>query len=110
MAKTTNSNRSKSLSPLAKEIKESLEEYAALKRGKRTGAVTYNFKPRIPKNVDVKGIRHKLGMTQEQFASFGFSLSAIRHWESHRRTPEGPARILLMVIDRDPRTVLDTLR
>ena len=63
----------------------------------------------MPEDVDVKSIRGKLGMTQEQFTSFGFSLSAIRRWESNRRTPEGPARVLLMVIARNPGVVLETL-
>jgi len=48
-------------------------------------------------------------MTQEQFTSFGFSLSAIRHWEANRRMPEGSARLLLKIIDRNPNMVLETL-
>lgn len=65
--------------------------------------------PKIAEDVDVKSIRSKLGMTQQEFTSFGFSLSAIRHWEAHRRMPEGPARVLLMVIARNPSVVLETL-
>ena len=98
----------KSLGPLARDIVESLEEYAAYKRGEKTGVKLYTF-AKVPEDVDVKAIRQKLGMTQQQFTSFGFSLSAIRHWESRRRMPEGPARVLLMVIARDPGIVLETL-
>lgn len=98
----------KNLSPLARDIIEGLEEYAAYKRGEKTGVKVYTF-PKVPDSVDVKSIRGKLGMTQEQFTSFGFSLSAIRHWEAHRRTPEGSARILLKIIDQNPKVVLDTL-
>ena len=98
----------KSLGPLARDIVESLEEYAAHKRGKKTGVKLYTF-AKVPEDVDVKAIRQKLGMTQQQFTSFGFSLSAIRHWEARRRMPEGPARVLLMVIARDPGVVLETL-
>ena len=98
------------LSPLARDIVESLEEYAAFRRGEKTGAKVVRVSPtNVPEDVDVKSIRSKLGMTQEQFASFGFSLSAIRHWEAHRRIPEGPARVLLMVIARNPSVVLETL-
>ncbi|MEK6745420.1 MAG: transcriptional regulator [Pseudomonadota bacterium] len=96
----------KKLSPLARDILEGLEEYASYKRGEKSGIKTYVF-PKVPESVDVKSIRVKLGMTQEQFTSFGFSLSAIRHWEAHRRTPEGSARVLLNVIDRNPKIVLD---
>ncbi|MEQ1705468.1 MAG: hypothetical protein ABL867_05790 [Rickettsiales bacterium] len=98
----------KKLSPLARDILEGLGEYAAYKRGEKTGIKVYTF-PKIPKNVDVKAIRVKLGMTQEQFTSFGFSLSAIRHWEANRRTPEGSARTLLSVIERNPNIVLEIL-
>ncbi|MDX2095492.1 MAG: transcriptional regulator [Alphaproteobacteria bacterium] len=99
----------KALSPVACDIVESLGEYAAYKRGKKTGIKTICVSRKVPENVDVKMIRGKLGMTQEQFTSFGFSLSAIRHWEARRRMPEGPARVLLMIIERNPGFVLETL-
>lgn len=99
----------KGLSAVARDIVDSLEEFAAHKRGEKTGAKIYRVSPHVPEDVDVKAIRGKLGMTQEQFTSFGFSLSAIRHWEANRRMPEGPARVLLMVIDRNPSVVLETL-
>jgi DNA-binding transcriptional regulator YiaG len=83
-----------------------LSVYAKKKR--QAGAKLYTF-PTISEDVDVKSIRSKLGVTQEQFTSFGFSLSAIRHWEAHRRMPEGPARILLMVIAHNPSVLLETL-
>jgi len=112
MATKTALNKSikpkKKLSRLAQDILESLEEYAAYKRGEKTGIKVYTF-PKVPDSVDVKAIRGKLGMTQEQFTSFGFSLSAIRHWEAHRRTPEGSARVLLSVIARNPSVVLETI-
>lgn len=98
----------KGLSPLALEIAESLQEYSAYKRGKKKSVKVYT-RPKIPEDVNVKSIRNKLGMTQEQFTSFGFSLSAIRHWESDRRTPEGAARVLLMVIERNPSLVLEAI-
>ncbi len=98
----------KVLSPLARDIVDGLEEYAAYKRGKKTGIKVYTA-PKVPEDVDVKTIRAKLGMTQKQFTTFGFSLSAIRHWEAHRRMPEGSARVLLMVIERNPSIVLETL-
>ena len=99
----------KGLSAVARDIMQSLAEYAAYKRGGQTDVKVVRVTPRVPEDVDVKAIRGKLGMTQEQFTAFGFSLSAIRHWEAHRRMPEGPARVLLMVIDRNPSVVLETL-
>ncbi len=100
---------SKRLSPLARDIIASLEEYAAHNRGEKTGIEVRSVYRKVPEKVDVKSIRRKLGMTQEQFTAFGFSLSAIRHWEAHRRVPEGPARVLLKVIEHNPGIVLETL-
>jgi putative transcriptional regulator len=58
---------------------------------------------RVPDYVDVKAIRQRLGLTQEEFASwYGFGVSAIRNWEQGRRRPEKTARILLTIIDREP--------
>jgi putative transcriptional regulator len=68
------------------------------------------FKAHVPRDVDVKAIRNRLGMTQARFSdTFGFSLDAIKHWEGGRRTPEAPARALLTVIARNPAAVLNAL-
>ena len=65
----------------------------------------------IPPEIDVRAIRGRLGMTQQQFAvSFGFSVNTVRHWEQGRRVPEGPARAYLLVIDREPEAVQKALR
>lgn len=63
-----------------------------------------------PKPVDVKALRTKVGMTQEQFAArFGFSTATLRHWERGDRAPHGPALVLLNVIDHNPRAVIEAL-
>ena len=50
---------------------------------------TEAFKAHVPGEVDVKAIRKRLGLTQARFsAAFGFSLDAVKNWESHRRQPE----------------------
>jgi putative transcriptional regulator len=60
----------------------------------------------VPETVDVQAIRKRLGLTQAAFAQrYGFALSSIRNWEQGRRQPEGPARILLLVIDKEPEAV-----
>jgi putative transcriptional regulator len=61
--------------------------------------------------VDVKKVRTKLKMSQTQFAvKFGFTLDSIQNWEQGHRQPEGPARTLLTVIDKNPKAVQDALR
>ena len=59
---------------------------------------------------DVRVIRHHLGLTQEKFALLlGISLATLRNWEQGRRKPEGPARILLCIVAKHPKTVLDAV-
>jgi putative transcriptional regulator len=61
---------------------------------------------RVPTTIDVKAIRQRLGLTQAGFAQqYGFALSSIQNWEQGRRQPEGPARVLLLVIDKEPEAV-----
>jgi putative transcriptional regulator len=60
-----------------------------------------------PEPIDVKAIREKTGMTQQRFcATFGISLGTLRHWEQGLRSPRGPARVLLKVVDKDPKAVI----
>jgi DNA-binding transcriptional regulator YiaG len=60
---------------------------------------------------DVRRIREGLGLSQESFADrFHLSLRTVQEWEQQRRVPEGPARLLLKVIERDPGAVERALR
>ena len=57
--------------------------------------------------VDVRQLRAKIGLTQEQFsAKFGISLPTLRHWERGDRKPQGAALVLLNVIAKEPKAVL----
>jgi putative transcriptional regulator len=59
--------------------------------------------PYVP---DVRALRRKLGLSQAQFASkFGFSLRTLQEWEQGHALPDRPARILLRVIEKAPKTV-----
>lgn len=62
------------------------------------------------KNIDVRALRQKLGMTQKQFTIFGVSESSIRAWEAGKATPRAYTQTLLMVIDAHPQMVLDAVR
>ena len=37
----------------------------------------------------------------------GISLATLRNWEQGRRVPEGPARVLLNVVDKHPEVLRD---
>ena len=48
---------------------------------------------------NVRAVREKTGMSQQKFcAAFGISIGTLRHWEQGLRTPIGPARVLLKVV------------
>jgi putative transcriptional regulator len=69
------------------------------------------YQVHIPAEIDVRAIRGRLGLTQQEFAvRFGFSVNTLRHWEQGRRVPEGPTRAYLLVIDREPEAVQKALR
>jgi putative transcriptional regulator len=54
----------------------------------------------------VKAVRGRLGLSQPDFARrFGLSIGTVRDWEQGRRMPEGAARVLLRVIEREPDAV-----
>jgi putative transcriptional regulator len=59
---------------------------------------------------DVKSIREKYGLSQVKFAKLlGISPATLRNWEQGRRKPEGAARILLLIADKHPEAVLETV-
>ena len=89
-------------------IRRGLEEALAYAEG---AADAGRYGIHVPTDIDVKAIRTKLNMTQEEFAGrFGFSINTLRHWEQGRRVPEGPTRAYLLVIERNPKAVQRALR
>jgi putative transcriptional regulator len=60
----------------------------------------------IPASVDVKGLRARLGLTQEAFATkYGFTLGRLRDWEQGRTAPLASDRVLLTVLNKAPEAV-----
>jgi len=93
---------------VAKSIRHGLEDALAYARGE---ADESKYRVHVPQRIDVRAIRTKLGMTQEEFAGqFGFSVNTLRHWEQGKRQPEGPIRAYLLVIERAPKAVQKALR
>ena len=96
------------MSELGARIVEGLEDALEFAQGETEGRVAHQV--HVPEQVDVKDIRTKLSMTQKEFAErFGFTVFSVRNWEQGRRQPEGPARILLTIIDREPQAALRAL-
>ena len=86
-------------------IKQGLNEAIGHAKGKQAGVKVWR-----PAAVDVAAVRGRLGLTQAQFAArFGISVATLRHRERGDRSPQGPALVLLNLIDRDPKGVLRAL-
>jgi putative transcriptional regulator len=96
------------MSTAGKSILAGLQDALAYAQGDTTRGQAHTVQ--VPATVDVKAIRKRLGLTQTAFAQrYGFEVSSIRNWEQGRRQPEGPARTLLVVIDREPEAVFRAL-
>lgn len=94
------------MSKAADRIMQGLREAAAHARGERVPGLRLH----IPRKIDVSAIRRKTGLSQQMFsARIGVSTGTLRNWEQGRRTPEGPARVLLAMLARNPRLVEETL-
>jgi putative transcriptional regulator len=95
------------MSKHAKSIRRGLEQALAYARGEAKESA---YRVHVPREIDVRAIRSKLGMTQEEFAArFGFSVNTLRHWEQGKRQPEGATRAYLLVIKRAPKAVQKAL-
>ncbi|NVO16084.1 MAG: helix-turn-helix domain-containing protein [Rhodoplanes sp.] len=94
------------MSRAADRIVRGLREAAAHARGEDVPGIRIN----VPNAIDVHAIRRKTGLTQEAFSSrIGVSTGTLRNWEQGRRMPEGPARVLLALLARNPHIVEDML-
>ena len=68
------------------------------------------YRVHAPADIDVLKIRRDMGLTREAFAMrFGLQLGTVRDWEQRKRRPEGPARVLLAVIEAEPAAVIRAL-
>jgi putative transcriptional regulator len=55
-------------------------------------------------------VRRKIGLSQVAFARrIGVPVDTVRNWEQGKRSPQGPARALLRIIDRAPEAALSAL-
>ncbi len=87
------------------EIDKGLEDAISHAKGKKSKAKEHRMEP-----IDVRSIREKTGMSQQRFcATFGISIGTLRHWEQGLRSPRGAARVLLKVVDQNPKAVIKAI-
>jgi len=87
------------------ELLASVEEMDSIKKGKSTPSREFKFA-----EPEVRAIRLRIGMTQNKFAALiGVSQRTLENWEQGRRSPTGPAKALLKIVDADPEAAIRTL-
>ncbi len=58
----------------------------------------------------VRQVRHRCGLTQAAFAArIEVPIETVRNWEQGKRSPRGPARALLKLIDKAPEAAFAAL-
>jgi putative transcriptional regulator len=89
---------------LFEELKQSLREASLIKRGRLKPGRVFRVNPQS----DIVRVRGKLGLSQSKFASIlGISADTLQNWEQGRRTPTGPAKVLLKIAARHPEVLLE---
>jgi putative transcriptional regulator len=91
------------MATLGKRLLQAAEEARSITRGE---ADPSTYKVHVPAEIDVKAIRRGLHMTQAEFsARYGFPLGTLRDWEQGKGKPDTSARVLLLVIAKEPQAV-----
>lgn len=95
------------MSSLGKRLIQSAKEGRAIARGEADVATYRVF---VPPTIDVKAIRARRGLTQEEFCMrYALSVASLRDWEQGRFSPDPTARAYLTIIDRAPAAVEQAL-
>ena len=88
------------------ELLESVREGGAILRGEKSPSRAFGME-----KPDVGQIRANYRLSQNEFATLlGISLGTLQNWEQGRRTPQGPARVLLQVAAKHPDAVWDVVQ
>jgi len=65
---------------------------------------------RVVEAAYARNVRGQTGLTQTAFAArIGVPVETVRNWEQGKRSPRGPARALLKVIERAPEAAFAVL-
>jgi putative transcriptional regulator len=87
------------------ELLESVKEMDRISKGRKKASRRF-----IYKKPAVQKIREKTGLSQTDFAKLiGVSKRTLENWEQGRRSPAGPARALLKIVESDPERAIHAL-
>ena len=88
-----------------KKLVESVKQMGAIMQGKKIV-----HRRTVLSDIDVKVLRENIGLTQADFSRMiGVSIKTLQNWEQGRREPDGPAKALLRVVEREPQAVINAL-
>jgi len=77
---------------------------ALVKELSKVGIVARLHSP--PKNLDVKAIRKRIGVSQAEFAlRYGFDEATVKNWEQGKSSPDTASRTLLKLVLVNPDAV-----
>ncbi len=83
----------------------------ALEHAKGLRELRTTVLPRLPKPMrptEIRRLRRRMNASQAVFAHcLNVSTKLVQAWESERRSPDGPALLLLRIVERDPRILLE---
>lgn len=104
MTATRTTKKAKKPKPsIFSDIAAGLTEAISIAKGE---ANSRTFRAHVPKSVDVRALRRKLGVTQEVFSvRYGFTVARVRDWEQGRSSPGEAERAYLKVIEKKPEEV-----
>jgi len=89
---------------LFEELLESVKQAKAIEKGELKAARVV----RVNAKADIVRVRGKLGLSQSKFAAIlGISADTLQNWEQGRRSPTGPAKVLLKIAARHPEILLE---
>lgn len=95
------------MSKLGDELVQSMAQALAHAQGKKGNSRAHKV---AVKPDEIQMARKRLGLSQDQFAdAFGVSASTLRKWEQGQRAPNGAAKTLLKIIEREPKAVVRAL-
>lgn len=87
------------------ELIASVKEAGKIMRGEAEASRKYE----IPE-PDVKAIREGIGFSQSKFATLiGVNIRTLQNWEQGHRHPTGPAKVLLKLVQTDPKSVVKNI-
>lgn len=94
------------MSKFGDDLVAGMKEAVAYAQGRKAGARTH-----VVEVPDVRAIRRKLRMSQNEFAdAYRIPLATLKNWEQRRRAPDAPAAAYLQAIAREPRAIREALQ